>query len=183
MNTKSARITAALTVSAAAVALFVTGCSDDKPSTKAAPSSSAAPVAPGTSSAPAGGKSAATVDGKALPGKFDTTCAKQAGTLALALTDLDNATYGNLSVGATISGTDSVEAVGFAGTKGGANGQPYALGYGNGMPGGSAQVVKEGNTYKVTGEGVGAPDLTNPLAGPSTSKFEITFACSTIVGG
>ncbi|MFX0574240.1 lipoprotein LpqH [Nocardia nepalensis] len=178
MNTKPVRISAAaLTASAAVFALFVAGCSDDS-SSSAKPATSAA-VAP----APTSGKSAAAVDGKALDGKFETTCAKQGGTLALALSDTDNATYGTLSVSASITGADNVQAVAVAGSKGGTNGMPYALGFGNGMPGGSAKVVKDGNTYKVTGEGVGAPDLTNPTAGPKTSKFDITFACSTVVGG
>ncbi|WP_433523564.1 lipoprotein LpqH [Nocardia pseudovaccinii] len=180
MNTKPVRISAAaLAASAAAFALFVTGCSDDSgssPTTSAKPGTSAAP-------APASGKSTASVDGKALDGKFDTTCAKQGGTLALALSDTNNATYGTLSVSASITGTDNVQAVAVAGSKGGANGLPYALGFGNGMPGGSAKVVKDGNTYKVTGEGVGAPDLANPTASPKSSKFDITFACSTVVGG
>ncbi|MET7771301.1 lipoprotein LpqH [Nocardia sp. NPDC005366] len=179
MNTKIRFATTAVAASAAAVALFVTGCSDD--SSSSAPSSTATnatSAAPGT---PAGGKSAAAVDGKALDAKFDTTCAKQGSTLALALTDTNSSTYGQLSVSASIEG-DTVQAVGIAGSKGGSNGLPYAVAYGKGQPGGSAKVVKDGNTYKVTGEGVGAPDLTNPLAGPTNSKFEITFACTTIVG-
>ncbi|MFD6155261.1 lipoprotein LpqH [Nocardia sp. NPDC060256] len=174
MNTKS--ITAALVASAAAAAFFVTGCSDNASSTP--PKSSAAPQ---TNSAPSG-KSIASVDGKAFDAKFTTTCAKQGGTLALALTDAANTAYGNLSVSATITGTDTVQAVGIAGSKGGDAGQPYAVGFGNGMPGGSATLTKDGNTYKVTGEGVSA-DLSNPLAGPKTSKFDVTFACSTVVGG
>ncbi|WP_067541220.1 lipoprotein LpqH [Nocardia crassostreae] len=183
MNTTSIRLTAAF-AAASAVALLVTGCGDNsgsKPATSAAPA-----AAPGTS-APAAtepaGKSAATVDGKALTAKFETTCVQQAGTLALALTDTANATYGELAVSATVTGDNTVQAVGIAGSKGGENGLPYALGFGNGMPGGSAKVVKSGTTYTVTGEGVGTPDLTNPIAGAKNSTFEITFACSSIVGG
>ncbi|MFQ6393361.1 lipoprotein LpqH [Nocardia sp. KC 131] len=180
MTTKPVRIYAAALTAAAALALFVTGCSDDSSgsSTSSAKPSAAAPATPAPS-----GKSVASVDGKALDGKFDTTCAKQGATLALALSDTSNATYGTLSVSASITGADSVQAVAVAGTKGGSNGLPYALGFGNGMPGGSAKVVKDGNTYKVTGEGIGAPDMTNPLAGPTSAKFDITFACSTVVGG
>ncbi|MEV0435786.1 lipoprotein LpqH [Nocardia sp. NPDC050413] len=165
MNTK---LIATLAAASAATALFVTGCSDTGSSTST-PSSTAA------------GKSTATVDGKELTAKFDTTCAKQGGTLALALTDTANATYGNLSVSASITG-ETVQAVAIAGSQGGSSGMPYAVGYGNGQPGGSATLAKDGNTFRVTGEGVGAPDMTNPLAGPSTVKFDITFACSTIVG-
>lgn len=168
----NAKLIAALSAAAAATALLVTGCGDN--------GGSATPSTPG-SAAPAAGKSTASVDGKTLTAKFDTTCAKQAGTLALALTDAANGTYGNLAVSATVVG-DTVQAVGIAGSQGGANGLPYAVGYGNGQPGGSAKLAKDGNTYRITGEGVGAVDLTNPLAGPSTSKFDITFACSEVVG-
>ncbi|MGW5453578.1 lipoprotein LpqH [Nocardia sp. NPDC003979] len=170
MNTK---LIATLAAASAATALFVTGCSDTGNSTST-PSSTAAP-------APAAGKSTATVDGKELTAKFDTTCAEQGGTLALTLTDTANATYGSLSVSATLEG-ETVQAVAIAGSQGGSSGMPYAVGYGNGQPGGSATLAKDGNTFRVTGEGVGAPDMTNPLAGPSTVKFDITFACSTIVG-
>ncbi|MFB7724776.1 lipoprotein LpqH [Nocardia sp. NPDC056100] len=184
MNTKSIRLTAAI-AAAAAAALVVTGCSDNSssssPSTNSATSAAATSATPGNT-APAGGKSSATVDGKALDAKFDTTCVKQGGTLALALTDTANSNYGQLSVSATLTGDDTVQAVGIAGSKGGSNGMPYAVGYGNGAPGGSAKVVKNGNTYTVTGEGVGAPDLTNPTAGVKNSKFEIVFACANIVG-
>ncbi|MGQ4598009.1 lipoprotein LpqH [Nocardia sp. R6R-6] len=176
MNSSSVRFASAALAASAAVSLFVTGCSDNAGSSTATPSS----AQPGPA-APAG-KSTASVDGKAFTAKFTTTCAKQGGTLALALTDTDNSAYGNLSVSATITSADTVQAVAIAGSKGGDNGLPYAVGFGNGMPGGSATVVKDGNTYKVTGEGVGTPDLTNPLAGPKTSKFDITFACSSIVG-
>ncbi|MGS2807485.1 lipoprotein LpqH [Nocardia sp. MW-W600-9] len=169
MNTK---LIAALAASAAATALFVTGCSDSGTSSTPSSTGSAAP-------APAAGKSTASVDGKEFAAKFDTTCAKQGGTLALALTDLANATYGNLSVSASVEG-DTVQAVAIAGTQGGSNGLPYAVGYGNGQPGGSAQLAKDGNTFRITGEGVSAPDMTNPLAGPATAKFDITFACTTI---
>ncbi|BAH51033.1 lipoprotein LpqH [Rhodococcus opacus] len=163
-------------VAAAAVALLASGCSDTSDSSSGGSSEQSAATA-----APAGA-SAAAVDGKALDANFDATCAKQGDTLALALADTGNATYGDLAVSATITGTDTVQAVGIAGSKGGSNGLPYALGFGQGMPGGSAKVVKDGDTYTVTGEGVGAPDMSNPTA-PSSAKFDITFACSTIVGG
>ena len=158
-------------VAAAAVALLVSGCSDTGDNSGG-----------GSSEQSPAGASAAAVDGKALDANFDATCAKQGDTLALALADTGNATYGDLAVSATITGTDTVQAVGIAGSKGGSNGLPYALGFGQGMPGGSAKVVKDGDTYTVTGEGVGAPDMSNPTA-PSSAKFDITFACSTVVGG
>ena len=168
------RVYTAGIVAAAAVALLVSGCSDTSDNSGGGGSDQ-------TAASPAGA-SAAAVDGKALDANFDATCAKQGDTLALALADTGNATYGDLAVSATITGTDTVQAVGIAGSKGGSNGLPYALGFGQGMPGGSAKVVKDGDTYTVTGEGVGAPDMSNPTA-PSSAKFDITFACSTVVGG
>ncbi|QDQ95248.1 hypothetical protein FND50_33885 [Rhodococcus sp. WB9] len=171
------RVYTAGIVAAAAVALLVSGCGDTSDSDSGGGSSEQSPAA-----ASEAGASSAAVDGKALEADFDATCAKQGDTLALALADTANATYGDLAVSATITGTDTVQAVGIAGSKGGSNGLPYALGFGQGMPGGSATVVKDGDTYTITGEGVGAPDMSNPTA-PSSSKFDITFACSTVVGG
>ncbi|MFC9832829.1 lipoprotein LpqH [Rhodococcus sp. NPDC127530] len=171
------RVYTAGIVAVAAVALLVSGCSDTSDSSSGGGSSEQSPAA----ASPAGASSAA-VDGKALDADFDATCAKQGDMLALALADTANATYGDLAVSATITGTDTVQAVGIAGSKGGSNGLPYALGFGQGMPGGSATVVKDGDIYTVTGEGVGAPDMSNPTA-PSSAKFDITFACSTVVGG
>lgn len=170
MNTKLI-----VALAATAAALTLTACSDS--GSTATPSSTPSQG----STAPAAGNSTASVDGKEFDAKFETTCAEQGGILALALTDTANATYGTLSVSASIQG-DTVQAVAVAGSQGGANGLPYAVGYGNGAPGGSAQLSKDGNTFRVTGEGVSAPDLTNPLAGPETVKFDVTFACSTIVG-
>ncbi|MGW0252286.1 lipoprotein LpqH [Nocardia goodfellowii] len=177
MNIKTA---AAVIAATSALALGLTACGDDAESSSPAPADK-----PATSAAPApaaaGGKSAAAVDGKALAASFETTCAKQGDVIALALTDNNNAAHGQLTVSASISG-DTVQAVGIAGSKGGANGLPYAVGYGNGQPGGSAKLVKDGNTFKVTGEGVGTPDMTNPMAGAPAAKFDITFACSNIIG-
>ncbi|MEU6560429.1 lipoprotein LpqH [Nocardia nova] len=180
VNVKQIRITAAALAAVGLVA-SVAACGDDSGGS-AAPANSASSQTPAAVPA-ASGKSAASVDGKELAGKFDTTCAKQGDTLALAMVDLDNANYGQLSISATLTGGNTVQAVAIGGTKGGSSGMPYAVGYGNGQPGGSAAVVKDGNTYKITGEGVAAPDMSNPTAGPATSRFAITFACSTIVNG
>ncbi|MGV9926862.1 lipoprotein LpqH [Nocardia rhamnosiphila] len=166
---------------AASATLLLSACGDDA-STTAAPAAPSSPVASPAGDS-AGGESAALVDGKALPGDFETTCAKQGNTLALALTDNNNAQYGQLSVSASIVDDKTVQAVAIAGSQGGSSGMPYAVGYGNGQPGGSAQVTKDGDTFTVTGEGISAPDMANPLAGPATAAFEITFACSTVVGG
>lgn len=178
MNTTLFRFGAA--AFAASAALLLSACGDDAASTPAAPADNGSAPAPARPDS--AGKSVALVDGKALDGDFDTTCAKQGNTLALALTDTDNAQYGQLSVSASILDDSTVQAVAIAGSQGGTSGMPYAVGYGNGAPGGSAQVTRDGDTFTVTGEGVGAPDMANPSAGPATAKFELTFACSDIVG-
>lgn len=170
------RVTAALAATVAAFALVGTACSDDSDSSSPETTHEAQ-----TSDTAASGSSSASVDGTAIDADFETTCAKQGDTIALALADLDNAKYGNLAVSATLTGDDTVTAVGIAGSIGGDNGLPYALGYGQGLPGGSAAVSKDGNTFTVTGEGVGTPSLTDPTA-VNTAKFEITFACNEIVG-
>ena len=184
VNVKQIRIAAA-TLAAAGLVLSVAACGDDADG-NAAPSagnSASSQTSAAQASPAASGTSAASVDGKELAGKFDTTCAKQGDTLALAMIDTANETYGQLSVSATLTGDKTVQAVAIGGTKGGSSGMPYAVGYGSGQPGGSAAVVKDGNTYKITGEGVAAPDMSNPMAGPATSRFDITFACTTIVNG
>ncbi|RMI33996.1 lipoprotein LpqH [Nocardia stercoris] len=183
MNATTIRRVTVAAVAAATLALASTACnSGSTPSaapTSAAAGSSAAPAAPG-GAAPSG-TSSVSLDGKALTGNFETTCAKTGGTIALSIDDAANSAYGNLAVSATVDGT-TVTAVAIAGTKGGANGVPLAVGYGKGAPGGSAKVSVTGKTYHVTGEGVGTPDLTNPTA-VKTDAFDITFACTDIVGG
>jgi lipoprotein LpqH len=179
-NTRSLRRGAIGVAGVAALALALTACGG---SSQSAPSPAAAPSAASSSAAaPGPAASAVAVDGKTITGHFETTCAKTGGQLALAIADTANATYGRLAVSATVTGSGTVQAVGIAGTRGGSNGLPYAIGYGNGLPGGSASVAVSGSTYHVTGQGVGTPDPTAPLAGPKTSAFDITFACSTVVG-
>jgi len=49
------------------------------------------------------------------------------------------------------------------------------LGFTPGVPGGSAEATKDGNTYKVTGTATGV-DMANPLQ-PATKPFEIVVPC------
>lgn len=177
MNTTSARLCVTALAASAGLVLSLTGCSS---------SSSPAPAASAThpsTAATAPGSSTLSVDGKSVSGTFTTTCVNQSGLLALALTDTGNAIYRNLAVSATVSGGNSVQAVGITGSKGGSSSLPYAIGFGKGLPGGSAAVTKNGNTFHVTGEGVGTPDPSNPMAQVKSSKFDITFACPTVIGG
>ncbi len=182
MSTKPFRLCTAAVAASAALALALTGCGS---SSKSPSPAAASPTATSAESAPSAtpGASALSVDGKPVAGNFTTTCANQAGLLALAMTDTGNSAYGNLAVSATVTGGNTVQAVGITGSKGGSSGLPYAIGFGKGAPGGSASVAKSGNTVHITGEGVGTPDPRNPLAGAKSAKFDITFACPTVIGG
>lgn len=98
----------------------------------------------------------------------------------MTLLDAENATYGMLTVSAIIDESGTVQTAGIAGSEGGSNGLPYTAGFAPGLPGGSASAKQDGNTFVVTGEGIGARDKGNPM---ETSSFEITFACESIIGG
>ena len=50
-----------------------------------------------------------------------------------------------------------------------------SLGFTPGVPGGSAEATKDGNTYKITGTATGV-DMANPLQ-PATKPFEIVVTC------
>ncbi|MFF3574607.1 lipoprotein LpqH [Nocardia jiangxiensis] len=177
MNTTSARLCITALAASAGLVLALTGCSSSS-----SPAPAAAATHPSTG-ASAPGSSTLSIDGKSVSGAFTTTCVNQSGLLALALTDTGNTTYGNLAVSATVSGGNSVQAVGITGSKGGSSSLPYAIGFSKGLPGGSASVTKSGNTFHVTGEGIGTPDPSNPMAQVKSSKFDITFACPTVIGG
>jgi lipoprotein LpqH len=49
------------------------------------------------------------------------------------------------------------------------------LGFTPGVPGGSAEAAKDGNTYKITGTATGV-DMANPLQA-ATKPFEIVVPC------
>ena len=117
---------------------------------------------------------------KTLDAKFETKCAKDGGTTVMTLLDAENPTYGMLTVSAIVDESGTVQTAGIAGSEGGSNGLPYTAGYAPGLPGGSASAKQNGNTFVVTGEGIGARDKGNPT---ETSSFEITFACESIIGG
>lgn len=191
------RSTAALTATVAVVALFASACSSDSDkadsdktaTTSAASATSSAASATSASSTKTSDTkstgssdgSSASVDGKQIEAKFDTNCAKADGTTALSLVDSDNATYGILTASATIDESGTVQTAGISGTEGGSNGVPYTVAFVQGVPGGSASVEQDGNTFKVTGEGIGVANMTSPTALP-TLKFDITFACSSVAG-
>lgn len=169
-TTMTRRSSTAVAATLAAVALFASACGSDSDKTDSDKS------AAGASSA----TSSATVGRKTLDAKFETKCAKDGGTTVMTLLDAENPTYGMLTVSAIVDESGTVQTAGIAGSEGGSNGLPYTAGYAPGLPGGSASAKQDGNTFVVTGEGIGARDKGNPT---ETSSFEITFACESIIGG
>jgi len=169
-TTMTRRSSTAVAATIAAVALFTAACGSDSDKTDSEK------TATGASSA----TSSVSVGGKALDAKFETKCAKDGGTTVMTLLDAENATYGVLTDSAIIDESGTVQTAGIAGSEGGSNGLPYTAGFAPGLPGGSASAKQDGNTFVVTGEGIGARDGSNPT---ETSSFEITFACESVIGG
>ncbi|MFE5876980.1 lipoprotein LpqH [Rhodococcus sp. NPDC056506] len=169
-TTMTRRSSTAFAATIAAVALFASACGSDSDKT-----GSDKPAAGASSAA-----SSVTVGGKALDATFETKCAKDGGTTVMTLLDAENPTYGMLTVSAIVDESGTVQTAGIAGSEGGSNGLPYTAGFAPGLPGGSATAKQDGNTFVVTGEGIGARDKGNPT---ETSSFEITFACESIIGG
>lgn len=155
-----------------AIAIAVTGCSSGS-----------------------GDGSKVTLDGKDVEGAFTTTCGKDGDKIALALSDENNETYGKFSAGASLVGDGStVSGVSVAGTKGGSNGTPYTLGFGQagGMnSGGSAEVSVDGTTYTIKGQGIVTDiggmqnmdpmDMGSNMNHTDEQAFEIVFACDKVI--
>jgi lipoprotein LpqH len=185
LTTKSLLTKTVATAAAAACCIAaLSGCSSSskgKASTSNNTSSAAGSTQAAGGGSSSGGGSSASINGKAISANYTTTCANQGGTLALALADPSNATYGTLGVSATVTNKTTVSAVAFGGTKGGSNGTAFALAYAPGTPTASASVSNSGNTYTVSGKTTYV-DNAHPTS-PTTENFKIVFACGTIVGG
>ncbi|HEY7050985.1 MAG TPA: lipoprotein LpqH [Mycobacterium sp.] len=137
---------------AAIVVAGLAGCSDNKASS-------------GGSTAAAGkGSAKVTVDGNDQSIKGDIGCVTTGDRVVMSVGDQSKGV-----VGATIVGND-VETVGII-----LNGQP--LGYTKGVPGGEATLKKDGSKYSITGNLTGAPDMSNPMAGPSKHPFSMEVTC------
>ena len=175
IKSKVTSAAAALLCSAALIGSLA-ACSDDDKDTKASSSTTAGASTTGSADSsvtPAAGKSSVKVDGTAWEGNYSSKCTKVGDTTALSIYEASgDARKGG---GATINGADTVVSVGLGESSSG-------LGYSLGAPGvAPAKVVKDGNTFTVTGEAFGA-DLANPTQ-PKKSTFEIVFACDAVTGG
>jgi lipoprotein LpqH len=151
-----------------ATAAVLVGCSDDKGST--APVTTAA--AADDSELSTGGASAVKVEGADLAGvdPASVTCVKQGGKI-----NIGSGAAGPqqaLGVVMTDEATPVVESLGLV-----VDGSALAVANNMGMKSGSAEVKVDGDTYTITGEAQGA-DMSNPMAGMITKKFEIKVSCS-----
>ena len=148
-----------------ASAAVLVGCSDDKGST--APSTAA-----GGSEVSTGGATEVKVEGADLAGldPASVTCVKQGGKI-----NIGSGAAGPqqaLGVVMTDEATPVVESLAMV-----VDGNALAVANNMGMKTGSAEVSVDGDTYSITGEAQGA-DMSNPMAGMVTKKFEIKVSCS-----
>ncbi|QKT07960.1 lipoprotein LpqH [Gordonia sp. X0973] len=124
-----------------------------------------------TNGVKSGGEASVTLDGKPMDlGSKTVACTETNGKTVIAIGDT-TAAGGTAGVGATLSGGDNpqVETVGLGAT----NGQ--ALGWARGVPGGDANVTKDGKKYTISGTVTGI-DTANPMS-PSKKSFEIKVTC------
>ncbi|MCW2560763.1 MAG: conserved lipoprotein/antigen [Mycobacterium sp.] len=168
MGTSRNRVLAAGIGLVTAAAVLV-GCSDDKGTTPAASSTSAASGG-GTSQVSTGGNTEVKVEGQDLAGLdvSTVTCVKQAGKINVA----SGSATGGLGVVMTDEAPPKVESLGLT-----VDGNALAVSSMGGMNTGSADVKVDGSSYTITGEAAGA-DMKNPMAGMITKKFEIKVTCN-----
>lgn len=137
---------------AAIVVAGLAGCSSNKASH-------------GSATAAAGkGTAKVTVDGKDQSITGDIGCSTSGETVAISIGDQSKGL-----VGATLQGSD-VQTVGII-----LDGKPLA--YTKGVPGGDAKLSKDGSKYNISGNLTGMPDMSNPMAGPSTHPFTMEVTC------
>lgn len=158
---------------AAVLIAGLSGCSSNEK--KSDSGGSAATGSASTSvSAPGGGVSASTgtgtakvtIDGKDHKVEGSVVCATVANTVSLTIGQAPT------GVSATLTPGDppTVTAVALGNVDG------VSLGYTPGVPGGSAEATKDGNTYTIKGNATGM-DMANPTAGPATKSFEVEITC------
>lgn len=144
---------------AAIVVAGLAGCSSDKSS------NATETAASGT------GKAKVTIDGQDQNIQGAISCVTQGDTVNIAIGDTSNP--GSTSgIGAQVSTGDSPTVKNVA--LGTVNG--VALAYTAGTGQGNADVKKDGKTYKISGNAVGA-DMSNPMAGMQTKPFELEVTC------
>jgi ipoprotein LpqH len=156
---------------AAIVVAGLSGCgSDEKKAESESPATSAEATTGGsapTASTDTGASAKVTIDGKEQTIQGAATCATTGGTVNIALGSTGTASGIVVMLGE--GEPPAVQSVALGNIDG------VNLGFIPGVPGGSAEATKDGNTYKVTGTATGM-DMANPLQ-PTTKPFEIEVAC------
>ncbi|MGW4100695.1 lipoprotein LpqH [Mycobacterium sp. NPDC004974] len=152
---------------AAIVVAGLSGCSssdkkDTSSDTKATASATASVEAGGATATTGTGTARVSIDGKEQKLEGTVVCATVAGNVSLSVGQ------GMSGVTATLSEGDkpSVTAVALGNIDG------VSLGYTPGVPGGSAEATKDGNTYTIKGEATGAGGT-----GMVTKPFELEVSC------
>lgn len=158
----------------AIVVAGLTGCSSNTASEGTTPADMsmqtttpppAATATSGSVSASAGaGTAIVSIDGDAQEIDGQVVCSANAGSLNIAI--------GQLGTGVAVSLAEDASKVTSVGL-GNING--VALGYQEGVPGGTASATKDGKTYRVSGTATGI-DMANPMQ-PTTKPFEIEVTC------
>ncbi len=162
---------------AAIVVAGLSGCgSDEKKAESESPATSAEATTGGEATTGAGtpqvgtdttSAAKVTIDGKDVAIEGAATCATTGGTTNIA--------FGSTGAAAGIvvvlgqGDPPPVQSVALGNIDG------VSLGFTPGVPGGSAEATKDGNTYKITGTATGV-DMANPLQ-PATKPFEIVVPC------
>jgi lipoprotein LpqH len=158
-----------IALSGAALVAGLSGCSSSEeasPSSSSSASSESSSSASSSASESAGaaaGGSKVTIDGQDQQIDGQVVCQAMGGNMNIAIGQ------GGAGIAAVVSEGDAptVTSVGL----GNVNGVTLAMG----MGAGDATAVKEGNTYKITGNATGI-DMANPMS-PVTKPFEIEVTC------
>lgn len=158
---------------AAVIIAGLSGCSSSEKKSESGGSSATA-SATASVSAPGGGITASTgtgtakvtIDGNDHQVEGSVVCATVANTVSLTIGQAPS------GVSATLTPGDppTVTALALGNIDG------VSLGYTPGVPGGSAEATKDGNTYTIKGNATGM-DMANPTAGAVTKPYEVEITC------
>lgn len=158
----------AVTIAAAASAIFIvglSGCSSNKSSSSGSESPSPGSSAPASSSAGAA-NAKVTIDGQDQKVEGTTVCTTTGGSVNIAI----GGTTTGIAAVLTDASPPEVKSVGLGNVNG------VTLGYTAGTGQGDAKASKDGNTYKISGTATGV-DMNNPMQ-PVNKPFEIDVTCS-----
>lgn len=163
-------MTRALVVAATGAAIVLgglSGCSSGKKSeteSEATRATTSVAASPSVGASTAAGTVTVTIDGKPKDIQGQVVCATAGGTFTIGVGDQATGIAVVMSEDAS-----KVTSVGLGNVDG------AALGFQDGMPGGSATATKDGKTYTISGTATGV-DMANPMQ-PMTKPFEVSVTC------